>query len=77
MSTFDTQAAMDIVTHSTGGFSYDTLTRALIHNVKVESSQDLLDECQRFCQVLEEKGVLRKCTHCTHAQDVYFEYVPH
>ena len=30
MKTFDTQLAMSIVSHSTGGFSYDTLARALI-----------------------------------------------
>lgn len=77
MSRFDTQAAMDIVTRSRGGFSYDTLARALILNVQSESSEALLEECQRFCLALEKRGMLRKCAHCTHPQDVYFEYVPH
>ena len=30
MKTFDTQLAMSIVSHSTGGFSYDTLGKVRI-----------------------------------------------
>lgn len=37
MKTFDTQLAMSIVSHSTGGFSYDTLARALISKDKMKS----------------------------------------
>ena len=43
MKTFDTQLAMSIVSHSTGGFSYDTLARALISKNKNENPDDLLE----------------------------------
>ncbi|OKP31166.1 hypothetical protein CS366_09345 [Serratia marcescens] len=77
MKTFDTQLAMSIVLHSTGGFSSDTLARALISKDKYESPEVLLESCRRFCLSLEEKGILRRCQRCSHAQDEYFEYIPH
>ncbi len=55
MKTFDTQLAMSIVSHSTGGFSYDTLARALISKDKNENPDDLLESCRNFCLSLEEK----------------------
>lgn len=55
MKTFDTQLAMSIVSHSTGGFSYDTLARALISKNKNENPDDLLESCRNFCLSLEEK----------------------
>lgn len=30
MLSFDTKAALELISHSAGGFSYDTLARALI-----------------------------------------------
>jgi hypothetical protein len=77
MKSFDMQAAMGIVSRSTGGFSYDTLARALISNENIDSSQDLLDECRKFCLSLEKRGLLRRCSTCTQTQDEYFEYIPH
>ncbi len=77
MKTFDTQLAMSIVSHSSGGFSYDTLARALITNDKNDNPEVLLESCRIFCLSLEKKGVLRKCKECSHSQDEYFEYIPH
>lgn len=77
MKSFDMQIAMGIVSSSTGGFSYDTLARALISNENIESPQDLLDECRSFCLSLEKKGLLRRCPNCVHTQDEYFEYISH
>ena len=77
MKTFDTQLAMSIVSHSTGGFSYDTLARALISKDKNENPDDLLESCRNFCLSLEEKGILRRFQRCSHSQDEYFEYIPH
>lgn len=77
MKTFDTQLAMSIVSHSSGGFSYDTLARALISNGKVDGPEVLLESCRTFCLSLEEKGILRRCQRCSHSQDEYFEYIPH
>ncbi|HAV1877583.1 TPA: hypothetical protein JG889_004281 [Enterobacter hormaechei subsp. steigerwaltii] len=77
MKTFDTKQAMRIVSHSTGGFSYDTLARALISKDKGESPEALLESCRIFCLSLEEKGVLRRCQRCSFSQDEYFEYIPH
>ncbi|PWC21571.1 hypothetical protein EH206_20355 [Brenneria nigrifluens DSM 30175 = ATCC 13028] len=77
MQSFDTQVAMAIISRSTGGFSYDTLARALISNVNYPYSQHFLDECRSFCLQLEEKGLLRRCPHCVNVRDEYFEYVHH
>lgn len=77
MKTFDTQLAMSIVSHSTGGFSYDTLARALISKNKNENHQAILESCRNFCLSLEEKGILRRCHKCSNSQDDYFEYIPH
>lgn len=77
MKTFDTQLAMSIVLHSTGGFSYDTLARALISNTNNDSPDVLLESCRNFCLSLEEKGILRRCQRCPHSQDEYFEYISH
>lgn len=77
METFDTQLAMSIVSRSTGGFSYDTLARALISKGKGDDPEILLESCRSFCLSLEEKGILRKCHRCSHSQDEYFEYIPH
>lgn len=77
MKNFDNQLAMSIVSHSIGGFSYDTLARALISNHKTDSSAVLLESCRIFCLSLEEKGILRRCQRCSHSQDEYFEFVPH
>lgn len=77
MKTFDTQLAMSIVSHSTGGFSYDTLARSLISKDKYESPDVLLELCRNFCLSLEEKGLLRRCHKCSHSQDEYFEYIHH
>lgn len=57
MKTFDTQLAMSIVSHSTGGFSYDTLARALISKDKNENSDVLLESCRNFCLSLLRKKV--------------------
>lgn len=75
MPSFNTQTAMDIISHSTGGFSYDTLARALILNGEHEEVLRLLNECKAFCLHLEKQGVLRKCSNCKHTQDEYFEYI--
>lgn len=77
MKTFDAQLAMSIVSHSTGGFSYDTLARALISKNKNECPDVLLESCRDFCLSLEENGILRRCQRCSHSQDEYFEYIPH
>lgn len=77
METFDTQLAMSIVSRSTGGFSYDTLARALISKGKSDDPEILLESCRSFCLSLEEKGILRKCHRCSYSQDEYFEYIPH
>ncbi len=77
MQTFDAQLAMSIVSHSTGGFSYDTLARALICKGEIEGPELLLESCRRFCLSLEKKGILRRCHRCSHSQDDYFEYIPH
>lgn len=55
MKTFDTQLAMSIVSHSTGGFSYDTLARALISKDKNENSDVLLESCRNFVSLLRKK----------------------
>lgn len=55
MKTFDTQLAMSIVSHSTGGFSYDTLARALISKDKNENPDDLLESCRNFVSLLRKK----------------------
>ncbi len=55
MMSFDTHAAMDMITHSTGGFSYDTLARALISNKKAKAGGCLLKDCQEFCEYLESR----------------------
>lgn len=34
MLSFDTKAALELISHSAGGFSYDTLARALISDKK-------------------------------------------
>lgn len=77
MKTIDTELAMSIVSHSTGGFSYDTLARALITKSKDENSEALLESCRAFCLSLEEKGILRRCHKCSNSQDEYFEYIPY
>lgn len=77
MKTFDTQLAMSIVSHSTGGFSYDTLARALISQDKYGDPEVLLESCRTFCLSLEKKGILRRCHKCSNSQDEYFEYIPH
>lgn len=77
MKNFNTQLAMSIVSHSTGGFSYDTLARAMISNDKVESPEALLESCRKFCLYLEEEGILRRCRRCSYSRDEYFEFVPH
>ncbi|NTY86473.1 hypothetical protein FCH33_06775 [Serratia fonticola] len=77
MKTFDTQLAMSIVSHSTGGFSYDTLARALISKGKYGDPEVLLESCRTFCLSLEKKGILRRCHKCSNSQDDYFEYIPH
>ncbi len=77
MKTFDAQLAMSIVSHSTGGFSYDTLARALISKGKNESPDVLLQSCRSFCLSLAEKGILRRYHKCSQSQDEYFEYIPH
>lgn len=77
MNTFDTQLAMSIVSHSTGGFSYDTLARALISKDKNGEAEVLLESCRSFCLLLEKKGILRRCHNCSNSQDEYFEYIPH
>lgn len=77
MPSFNTQSAMDIISHSTGGFSYDTLARALILKGENAEASYLLDECKAFCLHLEKQGILRRCCHCKHAQDEYFEYISH
>ena len=77
MKTFDTQLAMSIVSRSTGGFSYDTLARALISKDKNEISDAVLESCRNFCLSLEEKGILRRYQKCSQPQDEYFEYIPH
>ncbi|BCU57179.1 hypothetical protein ENKO_37730 [Enterobacter kobei] len=77
MKTFDTQKAMKIISHSDGGFSYDTLARALISKDKNEDSTELLKECRKFCLHLEEKGILRRCHNCLHPQDEYYVFVTH
>ncbi|MER3383182.1 hypothetical protein [Pectobacterium aroidearum] len=77
MKRFDMQIAMGIVSKSSGGFSHDTLARALISNKNIDISQDFLEECRSFCLSLEKKGLLRRCPTCTHTQDEYFEYIPH
>ena len=77
MKAFDTQLAMNIVSHSTGGFSYDTLARALISCEKNEDVVALLESCKAFCHILEEKGILKRCPRCSNLQDEYFEYIAH
>jgi len=77
MKTFDTQLAMSIVSHSAGGFSYDTLARALISKDKCCNSEVLLESCRIFCLSLEEKGMLRRCHKCSNSQDDYFEFISH
>ena len=77
MKNFDTQLAMGIISHSTGGFSYDTLARALINNDKIEEPKVLLERCRAFCLSLEKKGILRRCQESSSSQDEYFEYIPH
>ncbi|QCT88217.1 hypothetical protein CRI69_20855 [Escherichia sp. E4742] len=76
MKTFDTQLAMSIVSHSAGGFSYDTLARALISIYKMEESHDLLESCRTFCLDLEKKGMLKRYHQCANPQDEYYEYIP-
>ncbi|TDS92759.1 hypothetical protein EDF78_105286 [Rahnella sp. BIGb0236] len=77
MQIFDTQSAMDIISHSNGGFSYDTLARALISKGNVTNPQFLLIECKKFCDHLETRGFLKKCPHLLNGQDEYFEYIHH
>ncbi|MBI0552223.1 hypothetical protein F5988_18755 [Pectobacterium parmentieri] len=77
MKTFDTQLAMRIVSHSTGGFSHDTLARALISNNKNDIPEGFLELCRNFCLSLEKKGILRRCHKCSNSQDEFFEYISH
>lgn len=77
METFDTQLAMSIVSYSTGGFSYDTLARAMLSKQKNGRPEDLLESCRSFCLSLETQGVLRRCHSCLHSQDDYFIYITH
>ncbi|HIA9766277.1 TPA: hypothetical protein ACWSP4_005795 [Klebsiella pneumoniae] len=77
MMSFDTHAAMDMITHSTGGFSYDTLARALISNKKAKAGRCLLKDCQEFCEYLESQGVIKRNAPCDRDEDVYYEYSPH
>lgn len=76
MKTFDTKLALRIVSHSTGGFSYDTLARALISKDKYNNPEVLLESCRTFCLSLEKKGILRRCHKCSNSEDDYFEYIP-
>lgn len=77
MRNFDTQLAMSIVSYSTGGFSYDTLARAMISKEKNSKPEDLLESCRTFCLSLEKQGILRRCHKCLYSQDEYFVYIPH
>ncbi|MBA5819909.1 hypothetical protein F9877_00880 [Morganella morganii] len=77
MKTFDTELAMNIISHSTGGFSYETLARALMSKVKIENTEDLLEYCRVFCLSLEEQGILRRNHKCPDSQDEYFEFISH
>ncbi|MGA7588450.1 MAG: hypothetical protein WCB03_20825 [Rouxiella badensis] len=77
MQPFDTQSAMYIISHSTGGFSYDTLARALISKDNILNSEHLLIACKIFCYQLETVGLLRKCPHLLNDKDEYFEYIHH
>ncbi|GEM_PF-539015 len=76
MLSFDSGAALEMVTHSAGGFSYDTIARALISERKVYPSQHLLTDCQAFCESLEAQGIIRRCSRCTGTDYVYYEYYP-
>ncbi len=77
METFDTELAMNIISHSTGGFSYETLARALISKIKTENTEVLLEYCRAFCLSLEEQGILRRYYKCSNSQEEYFEYISH
>lgn len=77
MQHFDKQSAMDIISQSTGGFSYDTLARALISKDNISDTQCLLIECKKFCDHLETIGLLKKCPHLLNGHDEYFEYIHH
>ena len=77
MLSFDTQAALELITHSAGGFSHDTLARALISGKKAQPSQHLLADCRDFCEALESQGIIQRCSRCREVQDVYYEYHAH
>ncbi|EOV5745103.1 hypothetical protein ACN995_004654, partial [Salmonella enterica subsp. enterica serovar Montevideo] len=77
MLSFDTKAALELISHSAGGFSYDTLARALISDKKAQPSQHLLSDCREFCESLESQGIIQRCASCREVQDVYYEYRAH
>lgn len=79
MNAFDSQLAMNIVSQSYGGFSYDTLARAMIskYNYKDENPSVLLESCRDFCFSLEQKGILKRCQKCASFKSDYFEYIRH
>lgn len=77
MKTFDTHLAMKIVSQSTGGFSYDTLARAMIAKEKIYDPQLILESCRVFCLDLEERGIVKRCHKCSNSQDEYFQYIAH
>jgi len=77
MKTFDTHLAMKIVSQSTGGFSYDTLARAMISNEKIHDPQLILESCRVFCLDLEVRGIVKRCHKCSSSQDEYFQYIAH
>lgn len=77
MLSFDTQAAMELITHSNGGFSHDTLARALISSRKAQPSAALLADCHTFCESLASQGIIDRCPLCNQQQDVYYHYLAH
>lgn len=49
----------DIITHSHGGSSHQTLVRTLAHNLKLSSvSSEFVDCCLKCCKDFEEQGLL-------------------
>jgi hypothetical protein len=77
MDNFNLQTAIRIITDSSGGFSYDTLARAIFSVGSSSGYLEILSDCKNLCERLEAQGVLKKCSCCNPSIDYYYEYIRH
>lgn len=67
--------AIEILSSSQGGFTHDTLARALASSGTCPCSEHLLEDCLHFCQELESSGRIVRRLMSTASRESYFVFV--